>query len=152
MVSKLFLAEQVINKPIHQVFEFFSKAENLQRITPPLLDFKILTPLPIEMKEGTLIDYKLKVRGLPMTWRTRIELWQPPFKFIDLQLKGPYKLWHHTHEFVSLSENQTLMKDRVEYDVGFGILGEIANHLIVKGDIQKIFTFRKTEIERLFAT
>lgn len=149
-MEKIFETEQIINQPIEVVFDFFSKAENLQRITPPLLDFHILTELPIEMKKGTLIEYRLKVRGLPMRWKTLIDEWQPPYKFVDLQLKGPYKTWHHTHQFKSLGPNQTLMTDIVRYEVPFGYLGLVADALIVKKDIQKIFAFRKIEIERIF--
>jgi uncharacterized protein len=150
--EKTFKSEQVINRPLEEVFEFFSRAENLQRITPPLLDFKIITALPIEMKSGALIDYRLKVRGLPMTWRTLIEEWNPPHRFIDTQLKGPYRLWHHTHEFIALGPNRTLMKDTVRYEVPLGPLGLVINALVVERDVQAIFKFRKLEIEKIFAT
>lgn len=148
--EKFFQAEQIIERPIAEVFDFFSKAENLQKITPPLLNFKILTPTPIAMGPGTLIEYQLKVRGLPMRWLTRIDSWQPPFSFSDVQLKGPYKLWHHTHEFEALSENRTFMRDKIRYEVPLGPLGLIANLLIVRKDIENIFLFRKSEIDRIF--
>jgi ligand-binding SRPBCC domain-containing protein len=149
-MEHLFLAEQVIDRPMDEVFQFFSDAQNLQRITPPLLEFNILTPLPIKMQKGTLIDYRMKVRGIPMRWKTLIEEWTPPHRFTDTQLKGPYSFWHHTHEFSALSENRTLMKDRVRYRVGWGVIGRVINHLVVKRDIEKIFAFRKSEIEKLF--
>lgn len=148
--EKIFKAQQTVPRSIEEVFDFFSKAENLQRITPPLLNFQILTPMPIEMKAGALIDYRLKVRGLPMIWRTRIESWQPPFSFVDTQLKGPYKLWHHTHEFKSLGPHETLMTDTVRYQVPLGLLGLLAEALIVRGDIKNIFAFRESEIARIF--
>ncbi len=147
--EKVFKVEQKIDLPIEKVFEFFSKAENLQRITPPLLDFKIITPLPIEMKTGTLIDYRLKVRGIPMKWRTLIQDWQPPHKFVDTQLKGPYSLWHHTHEFESLGPNETLIKDTVRYKLPLGPLGLLVHKLIVENDIRQIFAFRQSEVPKL---
>lgn len=141
--------EQRIDLPIEEVFDFFSRAENLQRITPPLLDFKIVTPLPIEMKTGTLIDYRLKVRGLPMRWRTLIADWQPPHRFVDTQLKGPYSLWHHTHEFEGLSPTSTMIRDTVRYRLPFGPLGLLVHKLIVENDIRQIFDFRLKEVPRL---
>ncbi len=147
--EKEFKVEQQIDLPIAEVFDFFSRAENLQRITPPLLDFKIVTPLPIEMKTGTLIDYRLKVRGLPMRWRTLIADWQPPHRFVDTQLKGPYSLWHHTHEFEALSPNSTMIRDTVRYRLPFGPLGLLVHKLIVENDIRQIFDFRLKEVPRL---
>jgi len=141
--------EQQIDLPIHDVFDFFSRAENLQRITPPLLDFKIVSPLPIEMKAGTLIDYRLKVRGFPMRWRTLIEKWEPPYCFVDTQLKGPYSLWHHTHEFEALGPNSTMIRDTVRYRLPLGPLGLLAHKLVVQNDIRKIFDFRLSEVPKL---
>lgn len=149
MFEKELKVEQQIDLPIHEVFDFFSRAENLQRITPPLLDFKITSPLPIEMKAGALIDYRLKVRGLPMKWRTLIEVWDPPHRFVDTQLKGPYSLWHHTHEFVALGDKSTLIRDTVRYRLPFGPLGLLVHKLIVKNDIRKIFDFRLLEVPKL---
>lgn len=149
--EQIFTTEQVINHPIQDVFHFFSRAENLQRITPPLLDFKIVSPLPIDMKQGALIDYRLKLRGLPIGWRTLIESWEPPFRFIDTQIKGPYKLWHHTHLFKALNEKQTHMTDIVKYEVPLKWLGLIANRLLVRKDIEEIFKYRRQEIENIFA-
>ncbi|MBC7742553.1 MAG: hypothetical protein H7061_10160 [Bdellovibrionaceae bacterium] len=149
---KIFATEQFVNRPLEQVFDFFSKAENLQKITPPLLNFKILTPLPINLGEGTLIEYQIKVHGFPMKWRTRIESWRPPYQFVDTQLKGPYKLWHHTHEFIAVNPVKTLMKDTVRYQVPFGILGLIVNRLLIKSDIQKIFSYRRSEIQKIMNT
>ena len=103
-----------VPRPLPDVFEFFSRAENLQRITPPWMMFRILTPGPIEMREGATIAYALRVRGIPLRWLTQIERWDPPFEFIDIQTKGPYKLWRHTHRFSEV-EGGTLIVDTVEY-------------------------------------
>src|SRR4051812_104711 len=99
MTPFIFKAEQLVNAGLHHTFDFFSRAENLQKITPPLLNFCILTPLPIKMQPGTIIEYRLKIRGVPVKWQTLIEVWEPGKRFIDSQLKGPYKFWRHTHEF-----------------------------------------------------
>src|SRR5690606_32769046 len=104
--------QQYIDRPRHEVFEYFSRAENLQVLTPSWLGFQILTPLPIEMEEGTRIDYRIRLLGVPMGWRTRILAWRPQEFFIDTQERGPYALWEHTHRFESLG-NGTLMTDVV---------------------------------------
>jgi ligand-binding SRPBCC domain-containing protein len=133
-----------------KVFEFFSQARNLEQITPPLLHFHVLTPEPIEMREGTLIDYKLKIRGFPVRWRTKITRWNPPHEFADVQLKGPYKLWDHTHRF--LEENGgTRMIDEVVYELPFGPLGELVHRVLVRRDVEEIFRYRNQVIGALFA-
>jgi ligand-binding SRPBCC domain-containing protein len=153
MKTYTFKAEQVVNAPLAQCFDFFSKAENLEKITPPLLHFHIITPLPIVLKKGALIDYKLKVHGVPMKWRTLIEEWQPNTKFVDTQLRGPYKLWHHTHEFESIDGGKkTLMHDTVNYALPFGFLGRLVHPILVKPDIDKIFAHRRKVIEEMFTT
>jgi ligand-binding SRPBCC domain-containing protein len=144
--------EQRVSKPLEEVFSFFSAAENLQRLTPPLLDFHILTPPPIPMHTGALIDYRIKVRGFPMRWRTRIENWNPPASFIDTQLKGPYRKWHHLHEFKALSPTETLIIDTVHYELPFGPLGALVAKLFVDRDVRAIFDFRFQEIERIFSS
>ena len=141
--------EQVISKNILDVFDFFSRAENLATITPPKMKFKILTPTPIEMKEGALIDYTVRVLGIPIRWRTLITKYQPPDIFIDQQLKGPYSLWHHTHTFEKISQNETLIKDIVVYTIPFGFIGRIVHFLYIKKDLDKIFNFRKDKIADL---
>ena len=146
MFDRVFQVEQQIDLPIDQVFAFFAKAETLEKITPSLLKFKVTTPTPIEMREGAIIDYKLKIRGLPVSWKTRIEEWNPPHRFVDRQLVGPYSLWYHTHEFTALSPTSTLMKDTVRYRVPLGPLGWMMDRLLVRPDIQKIFDFRRSEI------
>lgn len=140
------LAEQRLGRPIEEVFAFFSNARNLERITPTNVRFKILTPEPIEMGVGTLIDYRLRIKGLPIRWRTRICEWGPPNRFADEQLKGPYHLWHHTHWFKRDGEG-TLAGDRIEYRPRGGPL---INALFVKRDVRAIFTYRQKVMAELF--
>lgn len=143
------LTEEVwLPLPREQVFEFFSDAGNLDAITPPWLKFQILTPTPIEMRPGALIDYKLRVRGLPIRWRTEITEWNPPHRFVDRQLRGPYKLWHHTHTFEE-KDGGTLIHDHVEYAVPGWILSPLLHRLFVRPDIEKIFRHRTEAIKKL---
>ncbi len=141
--------EQKISKNILDVFDFFSRPENLAAITPPKMKFKILTPSPIEMKEGALIDYTVRILGFPIRWRTLITKYDPPNIFIDQQLKGPYSLWHHTHTFTKISDNETLIKDIVVYVIPFGFIGRIIHSLYIKRDLEKIFLYRKKKIADL---
>lgn len=131
--------------PIETVFPFFSDAGNLEAITPPWLHFHIITPRPIPMHPGALIDYKLRLHGLPIRWRTEIERWEPPLLFVDRQLRGPYRLWHHTHTFEA-REGGTLVRDRVRYAVHFG---RVVRTLFVKGQVDQIFRYRQRAIARL---
>jgi ligand-binding SRPBCC domain-containing protein len=133
--------------PIEKVFEFFSKAENLEAITPPELQFKILTPLPIIMERGALIDYKIKMSGIPFGWRTRITHWDPPYAFADQQLKGPYAVWFHTHTFAD-EGGKTRMDDEVLYKLPLWPLGEIA-YPFVRGKVEGIFKYRRQKIRKL---
>lgn len=128
------------------VFAFFADARNLEALTPPLLRFRIVTPGPITMGAGTLLRYRLRVHGVPVSWLTEIKEWDPPHRFVDEQLKGPYALWHHTHTFEPLGDHSTLMRDVVRYRVGFGPLGALATTLVVKRDIEAIFDFRAERI------
>jgi ligand-binding SRPBCC domain-containing protein len=141
--------EQFVPKPIDEVFAFFSDAGNLQAITPDYLSFEILTPRPIEMRPGRLLDYRLKWHGVPMRWRTRIVEWNPPHGFVDEQLKGPYKLWHHTHTFAT-EAGGTRMRDIVNYQLPLGPLGAILHAMMVGKDVEAIFDFRRKEIARIF--
>lgn len=138
---------QTFEAPIETVFSFFSDAANLEAITPPWLNFRILTPLPIRMSQGTLIDYRLTLHWIPIRWRTEISDWNPPFSFVDRQLKGPYRLWRHTHTFEETAEG-TLMTDVVEYSVPGG---RLVNRLFVEPDLQKIFQYRRQQLARRFA-
>ncbi len=140
--------EQVVNRPLEEVFEFFARAGNLERITPPWLRFGLITPEPIEMRAGALIDYRLRVRGVPLRWRTRIDNWQENTRFVDRQLRGPYRLWHHTHEFERAGEG-TLVRDRVDYALPLGPLGELAHRVVVKHDLRRIFDYRHAAVARL---
>jgi len=131
------------------VFDFFCKAENLQKLTPPTLNFKILTELPIEMKKGTLIEYQIKLYGIPVVWKTEITKWDPPNEFEDTQLKGPYKLWRHRHIFKDLGE-KTEMTDIVKYNPKGFPFNSILNKLFVNKEINKIFSYREDRILSIF--
>lgn len=146
MRERVLRREQVLDVPIERAFEFFSRAENLEAITPPLLRFRITTPGPIEMGPGTLLRYRLRLRGVSVSWLTRIEEWDPPRGFVDRQLRGPYALWHHTHCFEPLGPSRTLMVDLVRYGHRLGALGTLAEHLLVRRDLGRIFDFRRDSI------
>ena len=129
-----------VRHPVKDVFPYFAAAENLERITPPELGFRIRTTLPIEMKRGALIDYTIKLNGIPMKWRTEITGWNPPYSFEDTQLRGPYAKWVHTHSFVE-ERGGTRIDDRVVYALPFGPLGRIA-HPFVARQLERIFNYR----------
>ena len=148
MAEFLFRTTQTLNLPREEVFRFFSNAENLERITPPELGFHIVTPRPIDIKKGTLIDYKLSMRGIPFRWRTGITHWEPPFEFIDMQLSGPYKQWIHLHRFTEPEPGKTLMEDEVRYRLPFEPLGDIAQ-FFVERQLKYIFDFRRAVVEEI---
>ena len=139
--------EQWLPRPLPEVFAFFSEAGNLDTLTPPWLCFEILTPRPIEMKVGALIDYRLRIRGVPIRWQSEITAWQPPHRFVDEQRRGPYRVWHHEHTFVE-RDGDTLVGDRVRYAV-FG--GALVERLFVRRDITTIFAYRQKKLTELFA-
>jgi len=143
--------KQYINKPLEVVFEFFSKPENLEMITPKSLSFNILTPTPIKMEKGSLIDYTIRLFGIPIHWRTLISDYEPPFRFVDQQIKGPYTFWHHTHTF-KLVEGGVEIIDEVKYSLPLGWLGTLAHAIWVRKDLEKIFEYRKTVIQHYFDT
>lgn len=145
--SKAYLlqATQWLPRPLKEVFAFFADAGNLEAITPPWLNFHVLTPQPIEMHAGALIDYRLRLHQIPIRWRTEISAWDPPYRFIDQQLKGPYRIWIHEHTFQSV-DNGTEVLDNVKYSVPGGPL---VHRLLVRGDLQRIFNFRQKKIREL---
>jgi ligand-binding SRPBCC domain-containing protein len=132
--------------PREEVFAFFSNAFNLQRITPPELHFRILTPQPIPMQEGTLIDYKLQLLGVPLRWKAQILRWQPPNGFVDVQVSGPYRLWEHTHHFYE-DGDKTIIEDIVCYGLPLWPFGEIV-HPVVRLLLERIFRFRQSAVRR----
>ena len=149
MTPFVFRAEQFVPRPLSEVFEFFSKAGNLEQLTPKWLNFRILSVHPSPVQKGTLIKYSLRWRIFPIRWTTEIIEWDPPHRFVDLQLKGPYKLWHHEHRFVA-EGNGTRITDEVQYLLPFGPLGSIAHALKVKKDVETIFAYRTKVVIQLF--
>jgi ligand-binding SRPBCC domain-containing protein len=141
--------EQRVLRPRSEVFAFFAEASNLERLTPPTLRFRILTPLPITMRAGAIIDYRLSLMGVPFRWRTVIELFEPEVRFVDMQQAGPYALWRHLHEFVEVPGG-TLVRDRVEYRLPLGPLGHLAHALLVRRQLRRIFDYRREVIAALF--
>ena len=134
-------------RPLDEVSRFFADPANLERITPPELRFRVLTPLPIAMRAGALIEYRLALFGVPFGWRTEISCWEPPHRFVDRQLAGPYRLWVHTHEFAA-ERGGTRMRDHVEYILPLGRLGMLG-HRLVRRQLDRIFDFREAAIQRL---
>jgi ligand-binding SRPBCC domain-containing protein len=129
-----------------EVLPFFAEAKNLEAITPPWLEFETLTPGPVLIEAGALIDYRIRIHGIPIRWRTEIALWDPPHRFVDVQLRGPYTLWHHTHTFVE-RDGGTLYSDDVRYRPRGGAL---INSLFVRRDVEKIFAFRQEKLAQIF--
>ena len=141
--------ETIIDRPLKEVFDFFSKAENLNQITPPDMQFQILTPLPINILKGTLIDYKIKVNGIPFKWKTLISTWEPPFRFVDEQLKGPYNTWIHEHTFEE-RDGKTYMKDVVKFKSPGWILEPLINALFIEKKVKGIFDYREKRLNEFF--
>lgn len=137
---------QLLGRPLDEVFPFFADARNLQRLTPPLLNFRILTPMPIEMRAGALIDYRLVLHGFPLRWRTEITAWEAPYRFEDTQRRGPYRLWVHEHTFEARG-GHTLARDRVRYAM---VGGELVHRLLVAPDLQRIFDYRAERLAEVF--
>ena len=143
-------SDQLVPRRLDEVFEFFSRAENLQELTPAWMRFKILSVAPQPVQRGTLIRYSLRWRVFPIRWTTEIVDWEPPNRFVDIQLKGPYKLWRHEHRFIA-EGNSTRIVDEVQYQLPFGALGRLAHAIKVRRDVAAIFEYRKQAVERRFA-
>lgn len=151
MTTHQLVREQTIPRPLEEVFEFFSDARNLEVLTPPWLNFEILTPGTIPMHAGAIIQYALRLRGIPINWITSIAVWNPPHEFVDVQLKGPYQLWHHRHTFQAVG-NATRMIDEVHYRLPLGLVGDMVHGLLVRRDLQQIFDYRKQQIDKQLGT
>ncbi len=132
--------EQLIRRSPNETFEFFADPHNLEALTPPWLKFTILSA-PHELEPGSKIRYRLKWHGVPLSWKTDIQVWEPPFRFVDMQISGPYALWRHTHTFVPRGE-ATLVQDHVEYALPFGPLGVVAHRFMVRREVESIFDYR----------
>jgi ligand-binding SRPBCC domain-containing protein len=139
---------QRLGRPVDEVFEFFARAENLERITPPWLSFELQDGGPSELREGSLIHYRLRVHGVPLRWVSRIEMWEPGEKFVDRQLRGPYRLWRHEHTF-AVDGNGAVVSDHVRYALPLGPLGDIAHAAFVHRDLGRIFDYRRQATETL---
>lgn len=140
------IARQFLPRSRNELFRFFGDAFQLESLTPPLLHFRVITPAPIVMRPGLTIDYRLRLRGLPLRWRSLIEIWNPPEQFVDVQLVGPYRAWRHQHMFEEVSEG-TWCTDLVDYRVPCGWLIE---PWLVRSDLRKIFTYRQQVLAELF--
>jgi ligand-binding SRPBCC domain-containing protein len=140
---------QIINAPIKEVFPFFESPENLEKITPPELGFIIKTPKPLEMKEGAIFDYTVKLGLIKFPWKTLISKHNPPHLFQDIQKFGPYKKWEHTHEFFDLGD-KTKIVDTVDYDLYPKFLSKLINKIFIKNKVERIFEYRFTVLEKFF--
>jgi ligand-binding SRPBCC domain-containing protein len=139
--------EQILPGDPDAVFAFFADAFNLEAITPPWLRFRVVTPGPIQMGPGTLIEYRLRLHRVPVRWLTRIEAWEPGVRFADVQVRGPYRSWHHTHAFEAHADG-TLVRDIVRYELPLGPLGRVVHAAVVRRDLERIFDFRHEEVAR----
>ena len=148
LIDHFLTREILVPADMRKVFEFFSNAQNLELITPKELNFKILSPIPIEMKNGTLIDYRIRLFGISFNWKTLISAWEPERRFVDEQLKGPYSKWIHTHSFET-KEDGIMIKDEVRYRLPFFPLGELM-FLAVRHQLNRIFDYRTTRIKEIF--
>ncbi len=143
MAEHVLERSQRVEVPAARAFDLFADARNLEPMTPPWLHFQLTTPQPVTMEAGTLLDYRLRLHGFPIRWRTRIETWEPPLRFSDTMVRGPYALWEHTHSFEPDGEGACTMHDHVRYAIPLGPLGELARRLFVRRDLERIFDFRR---------
>jgi ligand-binding SRPBCC domain-containing protein len=148
VTDQVFTAEQRVSVPRFFAFAFFSKPANLEAITPPWLRFRIVHQSTPELRDGTELTYRLRIHGLPMTWRSRIDDWRQNEGFVDVQLNGPYALWHHTHSFHDAGAD-TLISDRVRYRLPLGLMGHWLAGRFVAFDVKKIFEYRAAKIGEL---
>ena len=146
MKVREFLSEQWFPQSQDELFAFFSNASNLEAITPPWLKFRTKAQAPVVMRQGAIIDYKLRIHGVPLRWRTEIKVWEPPRRFVDEKIRGPYRLWIHEHTFEP-RDGGTLMRDHVRYAVWFDF---VAHRLLVRPDIERIFAFRAQALRQRF--
>lgn len=144
-------SRQTIDRPIEAVFAFFADPSNLDRLTPSWLKFQILTPAPIAMRVGARIEYTIRWRGIPIRWLTEIEEWTPEEGFVDVQVRGPYRLWRHTHRFEEAGD-ATIVQDIVRYALPMGPLGNIAHALLVRRDLERVFNYRARRIQELLGS
>ncbi|MDB6066099.1 MAG: hypothetical protein JWR26_2307 [Pedosphaera sp.] len=140
------MSEVWVPQPRERIFPFFADAQNLEVITPPWLDFKVLTPMPMEMKTGAKIDYRLRIHGVPVRWQSEIKVWEPPVRFVDSQCRGPYRTWVHEHVFEE-RDGGTCVKDIVRYSVWGGAL---VDWLFVRRDVKTIFDYRSEKLRSMF--
>ncbi|HET6997331.1 MAG TPA: SRPBCC family protein [Solirubrobacterales bacterium] len=149
MSARLLERSQRVGVPVEQAFDFYGDAANLEPLTPPWLRFEVTTVGPMTLRAGALLDYRLRLHGVPIRWQTRIEIWEPPLRFVDVQVKGPYSLWEHTHLFEPDGEG-TVIRDHVRYSIPYGPLGALAERLFVRRDLKRIFDYRAEAVsERL---
>ena len=141
--------EQFIRRSLQEVFSFFEKPENLARITPPWLGFRIITPSPVPMHKGIIIEYSIRVMGRRMRWKSLISEYEPPVRFVDEQASGPYAFWSHTHTFITV-DGGTLVTDNVRYALPLGVLGSVVHSLVVRRQLEHIFSYRAGVIEEIF--
>jgi len=150
MKEECFVSRQDLAAPRAEVFAFFADPANLEQLTPPWLGFEVLTPSPLPRGEGALFDYRIRLHGIPVRWRTLIERYEPGVCFTDRQLQGPYALWHHTHGFEDRAGGGTRILDRVRYRVGWGLIGRLATRVWVRRQVAGIFAYRAERLRTLF--
>lgn len=149
--AHLLRRSQRVEVPIDRAFAFYGDSRNLEPLTPPWLHFEVTTPGPLTLQPGALLDYRLKLHGVPIRWTTLIETWEPPLRFVDSQAKGPYSLWEHTHLFERDGDGATVIHDQVRYSIPFGPLGAIAHRLFVRRDLERIFDYRRDAVAERIA-
>ena len=142
--------EQIVASPLAEAFDFFSRTSNLERISPPWLSFGLLTPEPCDIGVGTRIEYRLRVHGIPLRWISRIDEFAEKGWFVDRQIRGPYQLWHHRHEFAAVPGG-TRVRDHVDYALPLGPLGELAHSAIVRRDLARIFDYRQIAVAHILS-